>query len=78
MSCFNFDKDEQLQHPIIQRYRKVLKKTSDDGVFILMADGEKELFLLECCDNFFHMDLEKEDCLELSALFKDLAEELEK
>ena len=42
-----------------------------------MLNGN-ELSLMECCDECFCMELETADCLELSALFKDLAEELEK
>ena len=40
-----------------------------------MLNGD-ELSIMECCDECFVMKLEKQDCLELAALFKDLAEEL--
>lgn len=76
MHVFDFDKNEQLQYPIIQKYRRILEKTSDNRVFALLADSEKEFFLLECCDSFFSMDLEVTDCLELSKLFQELAEQL--
>lgn len=77
MNWLNFDRDEELQHPIIQKHRKILEKTSNERVFTVMLNRDK-LALMECCDECFGMDLEAEDCLELADLFKELAEELEK
>lgn len=77
MGWLNFDRDTELQHPIIQKHRKILEKTSNERVFTVMLNGN-ELSLMECCDECFCMELNTTDCLELSKLFQDLAEELEK
>lgn len=78
MGWLNFDEDKQLQHPIIKKHKKILEKTgSKERVFTVMLN-EDELSIMECCDECFVMKLEKQDCLELAALFEDLAEELGK
>lgn len=66
--------DEQVKHKIIQRHKELLQKLSDDRVVgVLCTDGE--ISLIECCDVWFSHSLTKEECIELSELFKELAEE---
>lgn len=74
MHELNFDTDEQLQHPVIQKYKKLLQRVSDERVFTVTYEGNATFGLMECCDACFGYDLTKEDCLELAELFKELAE----
>jgi hypothetical protein len=34
-------------------------------------------YLLECCDEYFGHDLTKEECIELSELFREIAEAID-
>ena len=57
--------------------KKIKKKKKKDRVFSLEWN-EENITLMECCDYCFGHDLTKEECKELSEVFRELAEELEK
>ena len=44
----------------------------------LLKQLEENITLMECCDYCFGHDLTKEECKELSEVFRELAEELGK
>ena len=73
----DFDKDEQVKHPIIQKHRDLLELLADERIFCVMYDETNHFFLLECCDEYYAYDLNQEDCLELSEMFKELAEAIQ-
>ncbi len=72
----DFDKDEQLQHPLLERHRGILEILIDERVFSVIK-MEKGFYIFEFCDEYFSHELNKADCLELSKLFRELTEELE-
>lgn len=78
MHELDFDRDEQLQHYVIQKYRKLLERISDNRVFAVMTGENEKFFLIECCDKYFGYDLTKKECIELSELFRELADEYKK
>lgn len=73
----DFDKCEQVKHPIIQKHRDLLELLADERIFCVMHDETNHFFLLECCDGYYAFDLNREDCLELSEMFKELAEAIQ-
>lgn len=77
MGHMNYETDEQLQHPIIQRHKKLLQTLSNDRACTILHDEPKKFCLLECCDDYFGHDLTKDECTELSELFGELAEEID-
>lgn len=64
-------------HPILQKHRKILKQFADERVFAIETDGY-DFVLSEQCDGYFGTVLSKEKCLELSELFREIADEIEK
>ena len=56
---------------------KIKQLGEKDRVFSLEWNGEN-ITLMECCDYCFGHDLTKEECEELSEVFRELAEELGK
>ena len=72
----DYEKDIQLMHPIIQRHKDLLKRMSDQRVMALMFEEPDDFFLLECCDEYFNHTLTRNECLELSELFIEIANEI--
>lgn len=61
-------------HEVLLKHKELLKSLSDDRVLCVCHNPKNNsLYLLECCDEWFSHDLTKEDCLELSEFFKELA-----
>lgn len=66
-----------VNHPVLQKYADILEKINDDRVMCVCYDKEKNtFFIIECCDEWFYHDLTKENCIELSELFKEIAESI--
>lgn len=72
-----WDSYEEYKHPVLEKHRSILETLMDERVFTVWKT-EEGFCVVECCDEYFGYDLNKNDCLELSKLFQDLAEELEK
>lgn len=68
---------EEYKHPVLEKHRPILETLMNERVFAVWKT-ENGFCITECCDEYFCHVLNTDDCLELSALFKDLAEELEK
>jgi hypothetical protein len=56
------------------KYEDLLRKLVDDRVMCVGYEQDGSFYLVECCDEYFIHDLTKEECLELSEMFKDIAE----
>lgn len=67
------ENDELLKHPIIQKHKKILQTLADERVFSV-GYCDRGFFVIEECDQWFGHDLTKEECLELSELFKEMSE----
>lgn len=68
--------NKQLRHPIIQKHKELLEKMSDERIFCVLNNEPNEFVLLECCDGCFGYEVEREDCLELAEMFREIAEVL--
>lgn len=79
MLGYHYDdsRDTQIRNPIIQKHKKMLSRIANAGVFALLYNTPNNFFLLECCDGYYAFDLNREDCLELSEMFKELAEAIQ-
>ena len=65
---------EYIKHPALYKHKELLKELVDNRIFwVYHADGYGFL-IEECCDNYFRCELTKEQCLELSEMFKEIAE----
>lgn len=68
----------ETNHPILQKHIKVLERLDDDRVMCVCYDNEQnKFFAIECCDEWYYHKLTKEDCIELSELFREIAEVLD-
>lgn len=64
--------------PVLQTHKKLLKTLSDDRVMCVgYGESGNDYYIMECCDEWFYHDLTKKECLELSELFKEIAEMIE-
>jgi hypothetical protein len=63
---------------ILQKHRNLLKTLSDDRAMCVGYKEEGIFYILECCDEWFSHDLTKEECIELSKMFKKIAKEIGK
>ena len=60
---------------ILQKHRELLKTLSDDRVMCVgYQENNNSYYIVECCDEYFGYDLTKEECIELSEMFKEIAE----
>lgn len=75
-----YEKDFDLiigNNAILNKHRSLLKTFSDDRIMCVGTTDDDGFFMVECCDEWFHHRLTKEECLELSELFKEIAEVIE-
>lgn len=61
---------------ILLKHRKLLKAISDDRVMMVCHDDNEGYYIEECCDEWFCHNLTKEECVELSELFKEIADSI--
>lgn len=58
----------------LQKHKDLLKMLSDDRVLCIGYEEDGSgYYIMECCDEWYYHDLTKEECLELSELFKEIA-----
>ncbi len=69
----NYNKDEQLQHPIIQKHRNLLENLSSERIFSILFTKETGFSIIEGCDDYFSHDLRKDEAKELSKLFEEIS-----
>lgn len=61
---------------ILSKHSELLKKLAVESNTLCVLETEGEFFLLECCDCWYTHTLTKEECLELSLLFSEIAEKI--
>lgn len=64
--------DENKVEAILNKYNKAIRNA---GAFFLEVD-DKELFITDSCEGVDMVSLNKEMCLELSNMFRELGESL--
>ena len=55
-----------------EKYKNLLEKINSERVFSIQNKND-EFWLVEECDEYFFHELTKQDCLELSELFAEIA-----
>ena len=70
------DFNYEIDNPILQKHRELLRKLAIDSRVICVCSEENNngFYLRECCDEYFTHNLTKVECLELSELFNELAD----
>lgn len=70
------DFDYVTDHPILKKHYNLLWKLATESKVLCICSKEigNEFYLEECCDEWYTHDLTKDECLELSELFKEIAE----
>lgn len=61
---------------VLEKHKTILSKLESKRIFVLETHSCDVLHIREACDEWFDMELTKDDCLKLSELFKDLGEML--
>lgn len=61
---------------ILKKHIDLLRKLSSDRIMCVGYD-KGNFYLIECCDTYFYHELTKEECKELSELFKEIAEAID-
>lgn len=77
MTNDNFNKDDYYftNDSTLRKHRDIISKMEKERVFSIQRYQHNGRYnISEACDNWFNIDLSKEDCLQLAELFKDLAE----
>lgn len=67
------------QHPILQKHIGILERLNDDRIMCVCYEENekhKEFYIEEQCDEYFNHTLTKEECIELSELFKEIADSI--
>lgn len=63
--------------PVLQSHKKLLKTLSDDRVMCVgYEESGNGYYIMECCDEWYDHRLTKEECLELSEMFKEIADDI--
>lgn len=63
------------EHPILQKHTELLRRLNDDRV-MCVCYGNKEFYIEEQCDEWYSHTLTKAECIELSELFREIANRL--
>ncbi len=59
---------------VLQNHRGLLKILSDNRIMCVGYEPHGKFYIQECCDGWYYHNLTKEECLELSDMFKEIAE----
>ncbi len=68
---------QYISHPALYKHKELLEKFVSNGIFGVFHSKSRGFYVEECCDNWFNTTLTKEQCLELSEMFKDIASYIE-
>lgn len=78
MNKWEFDEEKNggyLDNPILEKHINLLEKLSvDSRVLIVGKRDDNGFFISECCDGWHSHKLTKDECIELSEMFKELAD----
>lgn len=64
------------ENRILKKHKKILECLLNERVFSIEFFEDGNICIFEGCDGYFHHELSKEECMELSNIFKELAEEI--
>lgn len=69
------DFNYEIDNPVLQKHKELLRRLAIDSrvVCVCSEEDNKGFYLREYCDEYFTHDLTKDECLELSELFKEIA-----
>jgi hypothetical protein len=76
---YRSDFDFVTKHPILQKHFDLLQQLNDDRVMCVCYQENKEgkeFYIEEQCDGWFKHTLTKKECIELSELFKEIADNI--
>lgn len=59
---------------VLEKHRDLLQTFSDDRIMCVGYKDNGNFYIIEGCDEWFVHYLTKEECLELSEMFKEIAE----
>lgn len=65
------------RHPVLQKHIELLQKLNEDRVMCICYQENKkgkEFYIEEQCDEWFSHTLTKDECIELSKLFREIAD----
>ena len=63
------------KHPILEKHIGLLHRLNCDRVMcICYQESNKEFYIEEQCDAWFSHTLTKDECIELSELFREIAD----
>lgn len=60
----------------LKKHRGLLETLCNDRVMCVGYEDDDTFFIQECCDEWYYHNLTREECIELSELFKELAQEI--
>ena len=63
-----------INHPVLQNHRNLLWELANSKTMCVYSEENGNLYIEECCDNYYTHDLTRAKCIELSELFRELAE----
>lgn len=63
------------KHPILEKHIDLLDRLNYDRVMcVCYQESNKEFYIEEQCDEWFSHTLTKDECIELSELFMEIAD----
>lgn len=68
--------DSISEDSILSKHSELLKKLAVEDNTVCVLETEGKFYLLECCDCWHTHTLTKEECLELSLMFSEIAEKI--
>lgn len=73
---YSRDFDLTTKHPILQKHINLLRRLNDDRVMCVCYSESDGFYIEEQCDEWFSHTLTREECIELSELFKEIYENI--
>ena len=67
--------EECASHPVINKHLRLLNTLLEDRVCCVIYSRNNGFAIQECCDDWFSHTLTKEECIELSEMFAEIADE---
>lgn len=59
---------------ILQKHEILLRALSNDRIMCVGYEQDGIFYIQECCDDWYYHNLTKEECMELSEMFREIAE----
>lgn len=72
---YEYDFRETLcDNKILQKHKDLLRVLSNDRTMCVGYEQDGTFYIQECCDDWYYHNLTKEECMELSEMFEEIAE----